>query len=81
MIVQQLEPKFWIDWDNFYLSKPEKVVFTSLQVPSSVKWSSYNFRVTEIYKRNKAIDKVVKTFIRNMKWNKNSLSQSPLKQR
>ncbi|MFS0957597.1 Rep family protein [Enterococcus casseliflavus] len=59
-----------IDGDNFHLSKPEKASTALTQLPYVMKPPSHYFRIDGTYHKNKALDKVTKTVIQNMQWNK-----------
>ncbi|MGI6154393.1 MAG: Rep family protein [Enterococcus lemanii] len=63
-----------IEESNFYLYKPQKATKTPSAFPFSTP-SSHNFTLDDTYPKNKALDKLTKTIIYNMQWNKKRLAQ------
>lgn len=59
-----------IEEDDFTISKPEKLPNISKQYSFYTKLASYHFEMCGEFKKNKALDKLIKTVIKNMQWNK-----------
>lgn len=68
-----------IEDDKFHLSKPEKAPPASTQFPYVIKPPSHYFHFDGTYHKNKALDMVTKTVIRNMQWNKKKPVTQPAK--
>lgn len=59
-----------IEENEFHLSKPEKAPSTSTPYQYLMKPPSHYFSIDGTHHKNKALDKVTKTVLQNMKWNK-----------
>ena len=59
-----------IEENKFHLSKPEKAPPISTQISYMIKPPSHYFRFDGTFQKNKVLDKVIKTVIQNMQWNK-----------
>lgn len=68
-----------IEDDKFHLSKPEKAPPVSTRFPYVMKPPSHYFHFDGTYQKNKALDMVTKTVIRNMQWNKKKPVTQPAK--
>lgn len=60
-----------IEESNFHLYKPQKTSKNSSILPFATP-PSHNFTLDNTYPKNKALDKLTKTVICNMQWNKNT---------
>ncbi|MFR2688476.1 MAG: AAA family ATPase, partial [Enterococcus faecium] len=68
-----------IEDDKFHLSKSEKAPPASTQFPYVIKPPSHYFHFDGTYHKNKALDMVTKTVIRNMQLNKKKPVTQPAK--
>ncbi len=59
-----------IEDDNFTLSKPIKTKKVKNKPIFLVRQPSHQFELTGTFKENKTLDKIIKTIIKNMQWNK-----------